>query len=196
MINQMLLQSAVQQPCSKRSLSSGMVIHAPYACLCYPNHSGTGNQSPAYWVKQKGHSFIFHNSTGSSQYHDLRNVSLLFMILIKCNNNLLGLKEMTHTNPHTFLFLCHLWWGSWLRCYIIVACILTVTVYNSNIGLFLVLIPFFLHFLVPQASLCVAEYWLPHLVPFQCRFMPDQQQAHAECTPKFSLWKTVQSKAC
>lgn len=41
--------------CSKRSLSSGISIQkrAPCACLCFPNHSHTGNQTPAFRGKQK-----------------------------------------------------------------------------------------------------------------------------------------------
>lgn len=41
--------------CSKQSLSSGISIQkrAPCACLCFPNHSRTGNQTPAFRGKQK-----------------------------------------------------------------------------------------------------------------------------------------------
>lgn len=51
------------------SLSSGISIQkqAPCACLCFPNHSRTGNQTPAFRGKQPTPapnfppSFIFHN---------------------------------------------------------------------------------------------------------------------------------------
>lgn len=41
--------------CSKWSLSSGISIQkqAPCACLCFANHSRTGNQTPAFRGKQK-----------------------------------------------------------------------------------------------------------------------------------------------
>lgn len=45
--------------CSKLSLSSGISIQkrAPCACLCFPNHSRTGNQTPAFRGKQ---TLLFH----------------------------------------------------------------------------------------------------------------------------------------
>lgn len=41
--------------CSEWSLSSGISIQkqAPCACLCFPNHSCTGNQTPGFRGKQK-----------------------------------------------------------------------------------------------------------------------------------------------
>lgn len=45
--------------CSKLSVSSGISIQkrAPCACLCFPNHSRTGNQTPAFRGKQ---TLLFH----------------------------------------------------------------------------------------------------------------------------------------